>query len=101
MKTKGKKSQKKEKLEINTGGVITDPGSTEKTKTGNWRTLKPVIDKEKCIKCGRCWMFCPDNAIRLEGKDGKAKADYDYCKGCGICVGVCPVNAIHMEKEEK
>ncbi len=88
------------KPKINIGAVITEPGSSIKNKTGGWRTLKPVINKEKCIKCGRCWMFCPDNAIKI-GKDGKPKIDYDYCKGCGICAAECPVKAIIMKKEEK
>ena len=84
------------KLKFNVGAVITDVGSTEKTKTGDWRTLKPVIDKSKCTKCGLCWMYCPDNAIN-ENFD----IDYDFCKGCLICMSVCPVKAISSKKEEK
>lgn len=26
----------------------------------------PVVDKEKCIKCGKCSNFCPKNALILE-----------------------------------
>jgi len=26
----------------------------------------PVIDHEKCIKCGKCSDFCPKKALRLE-----------------------------------
>jgi len=85
---------KKKKLTI--GAVIEEPGSSEKNKTGAWRALRPVIDYEKCTKCGICWVYCPDNAI---GKN--LKVDYDYCKGCGICSSVCPVKAIKMVKEEK
>ena len=87
-------------MKFNTGAIITEPGSTIKNKTGSWRSLKPAIDKEKCIKCGRCWLFCPDAAIKMD-KEGKADIDYDYCKGCGICASECPVNCIKMEKEEK
>lgn len=25
----------------------------------------PVIDKDKCIKCGKCSNFCPKNALVL------------------------------------
>jgi pyruvate ferredoxin oxidoreductase delta subunit len=91
---------KKEQLKFNIGAVITEPGSSMKNKTGSWRSEKPVINKDKCIKCGRCWQFCPDAAIRMQ-KDGKADVDYDYCKGCGICALECPVKCISMEKEEK
>ncbi|MBD3309699.1 4Fe-4S dicluster domain-containing protein [Candidatus Woesearchaeota archaeon] len=87
----------KKKLEkVNIGAVVTEPGSTVKNKTGSWRALKPVKDEKKCIKCGICWQFCPDNAI---SKD--IKIDYDYCKGCGICAAECPVKAIKMIREEK
>ncbi len=75
---------------------ITSVPSTA-NKTGLWRTFKPVIDYEKCIKCYICWKFCPDVAIII---DDFPKIDYDYCKGCGICANECPKNAITMEKEE-
>ena len=89
----------KTELKFNIGAIITEPGSSTKNKTGSWRSLKPVVNKSKCIKCGRCWTYCPDNAIKVE-KDG-AEVDYDYCKGCGICALECPVKCISMEKEEK
>ena len=87
------------KIKISVGAVITEPGSTEREKRGSWRTLKPIVDKEKCNGASVCWMFCPDNAITIV--NGKAVVDYDYCKGCGICAAVCPVRAIRMAKEEK
>ena len=90
----------KEKLVFNKGAVIHEPGSTKKYKTGEWRTFKPSIDNSKCIKCGKCWMNCPDAAIK-KTKDGFFKIDYNYCKGCSICVNVCPVKAITMERVEK
>jgi 2-oxoacid:acceptor oxidoreductase delta subunit (pyruvate/2-ketoisovalerate family) len=85
---------------LNPGAVITEPGSSIKNKTGGWRSLRPVIDKSKCISCGRCWQFCPDATIIMD-KEVKARVDYDYCKGCGICAEVCPVKCIMMKKEEK
>lgn len=91
---------KEEKLKFNIGAVITDIGSSVKNKTGSWRSLKPEINRDKCIKCGRCWQYCPDAAI-IMAKDGKAKVNYDYCKGCGICADECPVKCIEMLKEQK
>ena len=86
-------------MKYNTGGVINEPGSSKKNKTGGWRTRKPIILREKCIKCGKCWVFCPDNAIKI--RNGAPVIDYDYCKGCLICVQQCPVRAIIVEEEEK
>ena len=88
------------KPKISVGEVIEEPGSTIKNKTGGWRSFRPVIDKTKCIKCGTCWKFCPDNAVRKNEK-GEFEINYDYCKGCGICAKECPVKAIKMVKEEK
>ena len=87
------------KLKVNKGAVVTNPGSTAKEKTGTWRSLIPIIDKNKCKGCGQCWAFCPDNAIQI--KNGKAVIDYDYCKGCGICARECPKKAIKIIEEKK
>ena len=85
---------------LNVGAVVTEPGSTVKNKTGNWRTLRPVVDSSKCTKCGLCWSFCPDISIKVDKVKGVI-FDLNHCKGCGICSQVCPVNAIIMVKEEK
>ena len=26
-------------------------------KTGTWRIFKPILDKDKCVKCLRCWRY--------------------------------------------
>ena len=69
-------------------------------KTGSWRTMKPIFHKDKCVKCLRCWIFCPEGAVK-KNKDGTVTIDMDYCKGCGICANVCKVKALEMEREEK
>jgi pyruvate ferredoxin oxidoreductase delta subunit len=73
--------------------------SSEVNKTGGWRTFKPVYDQEKCIKCGTCWLVCPEGCVTR--RDGVYEPNYDYCKGCGICANECPVGAIEMVLEEK
>ncbi|MFH1234943.1 MAG: pyruvate synthase subunit PorD [Candidatus Diapherotrites archaeon] len=89
-----------EKLAFNLGAVIYEPGSTIKNKTGSWRSMKPKIDQAKCIKCGICWVNCPDMSVKKNAK-GEFEIDYDYCKGCGICANECPAKAILMEIEKK
>jgi pyruvate ferredoxin oxidoreductase gamma subunit len=75
------------------------PGSSSEFETGNWRTTgRPVTDREKCIKCGFCWLLCPDNAYAITS-EGYYTWDQRYCKGCGVCVVECPKKAIEMKEE--
>lgn len=90
--------------DIPPGMVILEAGSALKIKTGSWRTFKPIWIPDNCIHCLLCWLYCPDNAVKVE--DGKrGEFDYDYCKGCGICALECPGKkgnkAIVMQEEVK
>jgi len=83
-------------------GAIIKHDQEKAPKTGNWRYMKPEVDKEKCIGCGTCIPYCPEAAIEFkiykEGQRNKVDIDYEYCKGCGVCTEVCPVKAILMKK---
>jgi pyruvate ferredoxin oxidoreductase delta subunit len=85
-------------LEI--GCVISKPGNARQYKTGDWRSLKPVCDTGKCIRCGICYIFCPDMAIQ-KTEAGYFEADLYYCKGCGICAQECFTGCIRMVAEEE
>jgi len=80
------------------GGMIPKAGSSKEYKTGDWRVKSPHIDRDKCINCLFCYIYCPERCVRVE--DGKVvKVDLDYCKGCGICASECPKDAIEMKLE--
>ncbi len=84
---------------------LVEPGSTEITKTGAWRTFVPRIDQKKCIKCSLCEIYCPESSVH-QVKDPSSgdlifDIDLNYCKGCGICEHECPRHAIKLELEEK
>jgi pyruvate ferredoxin oxidoreductase delta subunit len=93
-----KLKEKPDWKEIGFACVIDEPGNSVYYKTGDWKTLRPVVDKEKCIKCGTCWVFCPEYAFE-EDEDGYYEPNMEYCKGCGICYRECPAQCIKMEEE--
>lgn len=82
------------------GAAIVTPGNTAELKTGDWRTELPVLDEEKCVKCGLCAVYCPEFCIQ-EDEQGFFRANLYYCKGCGICAYECPKQALTMQLEEK
>ncbi len=49
--------------DLNPGNVIDEPGNAVVYNTGDWKSQRPVWNEQKCIKCGICWNYCPDNAI--------------------------------------
>ena len=73
------------------------------------KNKKSVIDKEKCIKCGRCFLACPYSAIVKQQRPCKeacgvdaiksdelkrAEIDKEKCVSCGSCILACPFGAI-------
>ncbi len=81
-------------MKLSIGGVC-KAGESKNYHTGTWRTFKPVVDNDKCIKCGICERYCPDFCIDI--KEDGCHVNLDYCKGCGICAHECPVKSITME----
>lgn len=70
---------------------------------------KSFIDKEKCIRCGKCKAICPYSAIAKKvrpcaaacgvkaistDEHGRAKINDEKCVKCGQCMVSCPFSAI-------
>lgn len=83
---------------VSRGCVVPRPGSAGEYHTGTWRAQRPIWDKTKCIKCGLCYIVCPEGCI-AEDAEGYFTANLDYCKGCGICTHECWPLAIKMVEE--
>jgi pyruvate ferredoxin oxidoreductase delta subunit len=63
------------------------------------RTMRPVIDFDKCIKCTLCWLQCPDSCFDVM-PDQTYDLNAEACCGCGVCEAVCPVdNCVTMVNE--
>lgn len=94
-----------ENAEISAPAIHSGITSIE-VRTGLWRTMRPVINYEKCTGCWWiCSTYCPDGAINVRD-DKLPDIDYDHCKGCLICVAQCPPHAIesipeHLAKEKE
>ncbi len=86
--------------DLEVGCVVVNPGNASQYKTGDWRSMRPVVNKANCIRCGICYIFCPDMAIR-KTEEGYFEADLYYCKGCGICEQECFTRCISMVPEEE
>lgn len=84
--------------DVEIGAVVKKPGSARAYKTGDWRSQYPVYDKNRCIKCGVCYLYCPDAAIKVTS-EGFIEIDDYYCKGCGICSRECITGAFTMVPE--
>lgn len=76
------------------------------------KNQKAIIDKDKCVECGKCASVCPFSAIANNKRpcqnsckvkaismdeDKKALIDNSKCISCGACVYQCPFGAI-MDK---
>ena len=83
------------------------------TRLKNFREIYPSFDpkdiiKESerclscglCFNCGNCYMYCPDNAVKISPSTGRYEFDLDFCKGCGLCAKECPCHYILMSLEK-
>ena len=60
----------------------------------------PMIDRERCIGCGRCYISCQDGGHQAITFDDKRQPHIvgSKCVGCHLCRLVCPTGAITSAK---
>lgn len=57
----------------------------------------PIIEHERCTRCGRCVDICPKRVITL--RDGSIAITEEECMLCSHCYAVCPSDAIRFDPE--
>ena len=65
-----------------------------------WTVVSPVINRDTCIGCGRCYISCRDGghqAITF-GEDRKPHIVGAKCVGCHLCYLICPTDSIGLSK---
>jgi uncharacterized protein (DUF362 family)/Pyruvate/2-oxoacid:ferredoxin oxidoreductase delta subunit len=64
--------------------------------------VRPVIDRARCIRCGRCIEVCPVDPKAVdwgpEGKSAPPRYRYARCIRCFCCNEVCPARAIRIHE---
>ncbi len=64
------------------------------TKFNTQYQVVSMIDENKCIGCGRCYISCQDaanQAIEFDLEKRKARVNEKRCVGCTLCKHICPV----------
>ena len=59
--------------------------------------IYPIVDKDKCISCGKCVKICSESehhAINIE--NNCLIINKEACAGCSLCSHICPKEAIIM-----
>ena len=77
------------------GGAIKNLGMGLASRKGKLRqhsSMKPRIEIAKCTGCGQCIIWCPENAISMNGT--VAVINEKICIGCGECLTVCNFDAV-------
>jgi uncharacterized Fe-S center protein len=79
------------------GGSIKNLGMGLGSRAGKLdmhSTVKPSVNRDKCIGCGVCIKNCNSEAIYFN--ENKAQVDEKKCVGCAMCIAVCEARAINV-----
>jgi len=68
-----------------------------KTEEDFYSGYAAVINREKCLNCGKCASVCHFEAINLV--ECLYTVSSINCEGCGYCAKICPVDAITLVEQ--
>ena len=76
---------------------IAIPKITSHEKLNKKSHLYPSIDKDKCVKCGKCAKICSESEYHALSLDKECvNLNKESCAGCSLCSHICPKDAIKM-----
>jgi adenylylsulfate reductase subunit B len=59
--------------------------------------MPPLIDEEKCTRCGACVDICQSDVFSMHAENTIPDAPHaDECWHCGACVMECPSEAVSL-----
>ena len=59
--------------------------------------MPPLIDQNKCLKCGHCVQICPLDVLHQLEPLGQITVRYpEECWHCRACIIECPAHALTM-----
>ena len=65
--------------------------------------MLPVIQLDRCNKCGLCVKYCPTQAVEMANIEPNGLQPVivraQDCVYCGACEEICPVHAIGLTYE--
>ena len=61
----------------------------------NFYRDRPVLDKDRCVRCAECLDVCPSDAIRM--KNYGPKISWLNCIRCYCCTEACPYEALNRK----
>ncbi len=79
------------------GGAIKNVGMGLGCRSGKQMMhadVRPDVDHNICIACGKCTRWCNAEALKVIGE--RLEIDFDKCIGCGECIVSCPEQAMRI-----
>lgn len=73
--------------------------STSRKKVQDVHVMLPILNQDKCLKCGNCSEVCKENAIVFI-KDRYPFIVTGQCNGCGACLLACSSRALEKGQQE-
>ena len=61
--------------------------------------MPPIIDSNKCVRCGLCVQICPMDILRMKSTEDEKHVEVIYpeeCWHCRACAIDCPQQALRL-----